>query len=347
MNSTRLFFESVEKTFQDAIHSIPAKIKTIGVDKYAIEIKFAGEAMQDRIMPAIDHLMVSDVLKPDLRLRVFDSASTKTRMPGPPWSTGDYIARGEVQGFSREPYFAAFQLGSDVLSLLDTEKNIGYLWTRDAGKLPYYESGAPLRTVFFWWFRKQSIHFLHAAAIGTPEGGVLIAGKRGSGKSTSALACLNSDLLYAGDDYVMIAQDPIPYVYSVYNSGKIDAFQLKNLPFLKDTISNSYRLDTEKALVFLKSKFPDRITRGFPVVALLVPQITGQLESRIVPSSPARAFSALAPSTIFQLAGAGHQSLDFISHFVSKVPAYKLEAGTRLEEIPRLIKSLLNGVHLE
>ena len=34
--------------------------------------------------------------------------------------------------------------------------------------------------------------------------GVLIAGKSGSGKSTSTLACLTSGLLYAGDDYVLV-----------------------------------------------------------------------------------------------------------------------------------------------
>jgi hypothetical protein len=48
-----------------------------------------------------------------------------------------------------------------------------------------------------------------------------VAGKGGSGKSTTALACLDSPLVYASDHYCSLTNEPAPYVYSLYDSAII------------------------------------------------------------------------------------------------------------------------------
>ena len=59
---------------------------------------------------------------------------------------------------------------------------------------------------------KHKQQVVHAASVGTKDGAVLIVGKGGSGKSTSALACLNAGMYYLGDDYTLISNDSNPQV---------------------------------------------------------------------------------------------------------------------------------------
>ena len=62
---------------------------------------------------------------------------------------------------------------------------------------------------------------VHAAAVGTDEGALLITGRGGVGKSTTALACLEAGMQFLGDDYVVVGLDPEPQVYRLYGSAKL------------------------------------------------------------------------------------------------------------------------------
>ncbi len=310
---------------------------------YTVELRFAGTALMPLITPALKHLAVKSGLTPALTVCLWDSASTHTKMPSPPWSSNAYIARGEVLGYNDEHIRTAFHLGSGILSMFDTMRNAALFWIRDANLTPYYESAAPLRTILHWFARNHGCQLVHAAAVGTPSGGVLLAGKGGSGKSTTALACLLSGMLYAGDDYVLVnSGESTPFVYSLYNSAKVDLGQIWRLPSLLTAVSNSERLDAEKALIFLYDHYPEKITTGFPVRAILLPRITGLSETRLKKASSMTSLTALAPSTIFQLPGAGHESLQSLTNFVKQVPSYVLELGSDLHKIPEVILNLLH-----
>src|SRR4051794_7273185 len=73
---------------------------------------------------------------------------------------------------------------------------------------------------------------LHAAAVGTEQGGVVITGRGGVGKSTAALLCLEAGLAYLGDDYVVVALEPQPMAYSLYCTAKLDDGQAAHFPGL-------------------------------------------------------------------------------------------------------------------
>lgn len=234
-----------------------------------------------------------------------------------------------------------FYMGDNVL-MMDSKSALAIFWIRDARQLPYYESGAPLRTLLHWWLSNHGRQFVHAAAVGTAKAGVLLAGKGGSGKSTTVLACLDSPLVYASDDYCLLTTEPAPYVYSLYSSAKLDADNIHRLPHLASAISNADRLDTEKALLFLHEHCPEKIVSGFPVRAILLPRVTGRPGTTLTPASPITALKALAPSTLFQLPGAGHSAFQVMSKFVKQVPCYHLELGTDLAQIPEVILGLLS-----
>src|SRR5205823_136180 len=81
----------------------------------------------------------------------------------------------------------------------------------------------PLRHILHLWLASRGVQFVHAGAVGRPSGGCLIVGKSGSGKSTSTLATLGSELLYAGDDYVGVSVTTGgAHVHSIYGCGKLE-----------------------------------------------------------------------------------------------------------------------------
>lgn len=225
---------------------------------------------------------------------------------------------------------------------MDTARNLAIYWVKTAAQIPYYETGAPLRAIFHLWMSQHEIQLIHAGAVGIPSGGVLLVGKGGSGKSTTALACLNSKLFYASDDYSLLASDPNPTVFSIYSTGKKNADDLQRLPFLASLISNRDRLDTEKALYFLNEHFPKKLLPSFPLRAILIPRITGQTKTTLKAASPAAGLTALAPSTIFQLPRAGREAFQAMGKIVRQVPCYYLNLGTDISQIPEVILGLLS-----
>jgi hypothetical protein len=306
-------------------------------------LRFAGPALIPFLTPALEHLEVESSQEPDLTVCLWDSESTNTKMPPPPWSSEDYLPRGEVRGFNNERIRTVLDLGSGILSLLDTANSVALYWIPQPTAVPYWETGAPLRTIFHWFMGRRQRRFVHAAAVGKPDGGVLLAGKGGSGKSTTTLACLSSNLLYAGDDYVLLHTEPSPFVYSLYNSAKLDVEAMNRLPHLADKVSNADRLDEEKAVIFLNHHFRQKLAPGFPVRAILIPRITGGLETKLKETSAATGLKALAPSTIFQLPGAERESFQSLIGFVRQVPSYELELGTDLTRIHEVILELLSS----
>ena len=63
--------------------------------------------------------------------------------------------------------------------------------------------------------RDKGYQLVHAAAVGSEAGAVLISGKGGLGKSTTALSCLGKGLTYVGDSHVVVQLDPFPRVHSL------------------------------------------------------------------------------------------------------------------------------------
>ena len=184
---------------------------------------------------------------------------------------------------------------------------------------------------------------VHGASVGTPDGGVLLVGRGGSGKSTVALSSLGSELLYAGDDYVAVAVEPAPRVQSLYSSGKLEPYHAHGLlPHLLPLLSNAERLESEKAVLYVHEHFPEQTTSGFPLAAVFVPRVrASQRESRIVEASRAEAFAALAPSTILQLHTADSTAFAAMKKLVARVPCYGLEVGSDVAGIPGVIADFL------
>lgn len=337
------FFNELHQAFLVAGRGVGTTERFFHIAGYRVCLQFAGSSLEQRLTPALEHLSAPACDSPDLTVCLWDSLSTASELPAPPWSHEDYGVHGEISGYNTSQLRTAFNLGSGVLSMLDTQRNVALFWIRDVNSLPIYESGAPLLTIFHWWMGTRKRQLVHAAAIGHESGGILLVGKGGSGKSSTSLRALdaNSDLLYAADDYCLVSNDGTPLVHSLYSSGKIHSKDTAIFPFLQPALDKSYDLNNEKALFFLKDHFEGKISSGFPIKAVVLPCVTGQANTRVVQASSAAALLALAPSTIFQLSGAGQPAFKVLSELVRTVPCYILELGTERAQIPGAISDLL------
>jgi hypothetical protein len=333
------YFQSVYELFKSSRQLTGSIERSFRIGGYLIRLSFANAALLS-LTRALEHLATDDTSTPDLTICLWDSESTGYRMTPRPWQEDDFLARGVIHGYNTERIYTAFQHGSAAVSVLDKERNLAVFWAPDPN-LPYWEHGSPIRTILHWWLLSQGLQLVHAAAVGNSTGSVLIGGKGGSGKSTTALTCLESNLSYVGDDYTLLGLDSGPMVHSLYNSAKLNSDQVQWLPALAPKIANTERLAEEKALLFVNEHYPLKVATQLPVRAILLPRVTGLVETGLKRVSVAMALAALAPSTIFQLPRAGDEAFKFLAKFARQLPCYSIEVGTDLSTIPPVIEGLL------
>jgi hypothetical protein len=354
--------KAIIELFQDYAEQCAADLgveeRIFSLSGCGLRLRFAGGRWAGILTKALDHLEAPELSWPEHRqLTVFIiDGSISPRNPllrcylKPlvdfwPQYTGP---RGELLQIHGGSVAAFYQPGPDLLSIVDLEANLGFYWKRDLSPPPYYEAGSPMRALLHAWMHKQGVQFLHGGAVGTESGGVLLAGKGGSGKSTSVLACLNSGLKYLSDDYCMVTNSDPNHsrLFSLYNTAKlIGSSDLARFRNLQSHVWNPQRGPFDKVTIFLHESFPETLISQFPLRAILVPRITGEPGTRIEPCGEGEALMALGPSSLAQLPASGRRDLNFIGQVVRRSPCYRMNLGTDLAQIPRAISHLLDRLN--
>ncbi|MEM6287592.1 MAG: hypothetical protein AAF845_10590 [Bacteroidota bacterium] len=310
-----------------------------------VRLRIAGDVLDARITPALAHLAAPIPEGAALTVRMWDSGATGVRPPAPPWPADAYRERCEIR--HDYDFRAAFNMMSGVLSVLEAGDTEATVWVRDAAALPLWETAAPLRALLGWWAPAVGGQLAHGAAVGTKQGGVILAAIGGSGKSTTALSCLDAGLLYAGDDYVMIEGGASPTIHSLYASAKLVPANLEaRLPHLA-ALAQASGVEApgdnpfDKVVMLLQDHFPEQMAAQLPLRAVVVPHIDPDGPS-LAPLSARDVLRALAPTTVFQLPGAGGDSLDLLSGIVETVPGYALGVGPDLDANVAAIRALID-----
>jgi hypothetical protein len=329
--------EQLEAAFCEATSRASVDERSFRIGGHHVLLRFAGPGLVPSIALAFAHLTAAPAGDPELVVDIWDSVAPPPRPQADPESPV-----GAFYFFEDPPARGVFQPGMEALSVVDLGADRAWYWVADPSVLPYWERAAPIRQILHWWMATRGHQQVHGGGVGTPDGGVLLVGKGGSGKSTCSLVSLMSELRYAGDDYTMVSLEPRPWLHSLFSSGKVHPANLWRVPHLEPAVSNAEHLATEKAVVFVDQHFPDRPIDGFPLRAIVLPTIMGGPHTRVLLTSRAAALTALAPSTVFQLHTAGSEALQYMADLVRRVPAYVLELGTDVSEIPGVILALLD-----
>jgi hypothetical protein len=307
---------------------------------HRIRIVLVGIENTGFFTDAIYHRLTEEETGPEeLVIYVVDDSVAGFVLPTPFWKEGDFDAYGRMQEIG-EDYFVEYASDNQVLVVLGRKVGIGVIWVRNVASLPEWERSFPFRNVLYQWFKNSRLMFVHAGAVGDQNGGVLLTGKGGMGKSTATLACLDSELRYAGDDFVMIDTETLE-VHSLYNVAKLEASNLHRFPALAPFIVNPESLPQDKGQLFLHFFKPHSLIHTFKLKAIFLPRFTGRENTSIRQATKGDALLALAPSTI-GLLKADTQMMARIAGLIQKLPCFWIETGTKLEQIPSSISYWLN-----
>ncbi|MGH7884530.1 MAG: glycosyltransferase [Thermodesulfobacteriota bacterium] len=337
------FFDSCLEGFKKAVFNTNRKDFYYKIADNNIKISFAGDSLIKYLTPAIEHLRVESFMNSDLELCVWDSDSTFTEPPVRPCALNDFTDRGDIWGFNSKRIKTAFHWSEYSINLLDHKTNTAIYWITNDKYMPFWIYASPFRTIFHWFMEKKGCQLLHAASVGTEEGAVLITGKGGVGKSTTALSCLNYGFLYLADDYLITKLDPQPTVFSLYNSAKLNSDNIYNFPEFKHLIDNTDKLDKEKAIMFLYPDLKEKIAYKLPIKAIFTPKITEENETKISFAEKLLVDRSISFTTMSQLPNVGRHTHDFINNLTSRLPSFTLELGKKLDNVPKTIEDFLKN----
>lgn len=295
-----------------------------------VRFRIKGDAC---LLDALCHAQIIESETPIWTVYMIDASDTSCPMPSVPWTLDAFGRRTEVANGTDERRLTSFNIDSGILTYVEVVKKIAIVWIRSRTAVPMYERAAPLRHFFNRWAVSEGLMFLHAGAIAQDGRALLLAGRGGSGKSTTAFLAMQGGWNFLADDYCIVDPSEPPVVYRVYSTCKL-THSANDWIGYEDARQIS---DPDKIAFFLNDttlSVPGRAD----IRSIVLPAI-GK-EALLTPTSAVSAMRALAPSTLLQSAGAGRDEFRRISDLVRRIPAVHLH----LVKNRRAVLILLNQI---
>jgi len=335
------YFERAAEAFGQACRPEAEHTRDFRIGGRHVRVHLAGPDLVRPLTRALDHLRIRGDGEPDLSVMAWAAEAAPAMPPPLDWKRADIGAHGVIGTLTDTRFSAAWMYQAGGLQMFDRQTSRAVYWVRDAADLPYWETGAPMRILLGWWAANLGLLLVHAAVVGDQRGAVLLAGRGGAGKSTTALGCLEAGLSYLSDDYVLL--DPDGWVaHGLYCSGKLDRAGLERLPFLAAHVANAGRLEREKALLFIHEALPSQmLCEPLPVRALVSPRIDVRAQTDCRPTTPGTALKALAPSSMLQSPGVSGTTLQALARLTRACPCFQLTLGADTGPAPALLSALL------
>lgn len=221
--------------------------------------------------------------------------------------------------------------------VLDREARV-LAGVQDPARLQLFERTKPLMLPMRVVLQDRGIHLVHAGAVVTDDGGVLIAGPKGAGKSSTALRCFMAGGGLLGDDQVALVGSGADVVgHSLYSAAHLEAHWLPRIGAFPSA-AVEYDAVEDKVGIFLPEIAPERLHRSVPIRAVVLPRPAPQRPTAIAPASRAEALMRIAPSSLFLPLGAGRDGVRRLRDLVQHVPAYWLDAGEDASSIPAAVR---------
>jgi len=317
---------------------------------HAARLRIIGHKLAEDTLPALRHL-VRDDTEPATRLKIdlWHESETAVSCPidfidiqdpdFPGWKTGRL---GITIGSPSERFVGRRRHRTLMWMDRQTQHVIG--WVKNSAKYSPLEQANPLRFPLFLWHCDQSVEVIHAGLVSKNGCGILLGGKGGVGKTTTALASLHCGFDYLGDDYIgMQALDNGSFVgHSLYSSAWLPREILRMFPAPVPHVEYEEYAGRQRYLIFLHTLFPGRLPLSAPIRALVLPRVTGKPRSRLYPATKPEALLTLAPSSLINLPNSGTQALRNLARLVEQVPCYWLDSGTDLEAVSRCLETVLS-----
>jgi hypothetical protein len=273
--------------------------------------------------------------RPHLTVGCWDDLAAGGPPPPLPFSTGE-SGLFHYEG----PPRIAWEPASGALTAFDPARGVALWRSPDLEKIAAWEQAGPLRRILHWWSSAWGGQLVHAAAVGDETGAVLLVGRGGSGKSTTALSCLGTQVGYLADDYCLVDLANGPRVHSLYASGKANRGSVARLPRLQAPFAESTLWEESKQILFLGPGTGWEVVRSAPLRAIVLPRIVSTGPASLAPTSQGETLRALAPSTLFQIPGERALALRRLTTLVQRLPCWSLQVGPDPDETHALLQHL-------
>ncbi len=320
---------------------------TVQIAGVTLCLRFVSPALMSAVLPALAHLTRTETPGPTVTIDLWDTASTSVPAPQSPFTAAEYHRYGQRAVANDGDRAIMYTPTVPMLFAYDRETRHGFCWTNDASQLTIYDRAAPLQTLLHWALREFGWQIVHAAAVGTEQGGLLLIGNTGAGKSTTALSCLaQNGLRFLSDDKCLVRIDPAPRAFAAFSSGKIKADMLDYLPQFREKMQGwDDQYKAGKGLVYLYPDYADQLIATFAIKALVIPRVAHQPRSALQPISAANAFRVFGPSTVIWLPGAEADNYRFTAELVRRVPCYQLDLALEPQYNTAAILELLTRLN--
>lgn len=317
-------FELLDQVWDELPKSIPYFYK---IGPFTVQISSTDEPLMKKLTRALAHL-ASESTSFDLTIRLWSGRS----LPPLDWSL---IHTNGYRGYAKHPFYFHFFEMIGALSAIDVERNIAYYAVRDPETLPWWVYGSPLQGIFHVWLREKGVQLTHSACITDGKSAVLLAGKGGSGKSTTVLACLEEGLSMLGEDYVLLS---FGQAYSLYQTAKLELHTRTLFPSYEKHIANLDMADREKSLLYYKDLFPSQILHSAPIHGVVSLRVGAS--SFLQKSDFLTSLQSLLLSTVMQLPHPDPRTSSLLSTSMKQTDHYRLSLGPDLRANVALLRGL-------
>ncbi|CAN5397756.1 hypothetical protein BH09SUM1_BH09SUM1_13310 [soil metagenome] len=236
------YFESLWSWSESIANAQPTAARDYRIGDDEVRILFCDERIEQAIFRPFAHLLCES-RNPALSVRAFDAASCQSPPPVPDWNANPVIQHSRILSLCTGAITLLYEQHLRTLSALDANSGRAVFVAMDAVGLPLWERAAPLRGLLSAWFASRGMVIAHAAALAVGDSAILLTGKGGSGKSTTALMAATAGMEYLGDDWCLLhaGQSAPARVSSLYSSAKLQWYSLHFVPPLATAHDNERR----------------------------------------------------------------------------------------------------------
>lgn len=337
-------FADMEGTFRLARErSGGSRRLTLALGGGTAAIEVVGDRLFDRLTPAFSHLAIEpDGQALDLSVSLWDA--DESGLVGHPPAPGNDPTAPAIVSASSDGRFV-LQRRTHAVVVLDRARRAVVGSFRDVDRMPLYDRGRPLHPQILLWNQDRGAPPLHAGLVARSGRGALLVGQGGSGKTTATLACLLHGFDFLGDDYISLRRgEGGAFVgHGVYGSTHVDPDHLARFPELFARAVFPQWAREDKAVVFLAEALPQRLTRASSIDALFLPTVKAG-RTAVRPAPPAQASLRLVQGALALAPHAGSGGMELLFELASVTPAFWLDLGTDLDEIPPAIAATLDAL---
>jgi hypothetical protein len=332
-----LFTQFFDDFYQNLSTVLPIK-KFYQIGRFTLEVSYYQSDISFFNL-SIAHLEIA-ASNVDFVISVISENDTQLTPPNAFWGKEAIAIDGIFQSDDAK-FIAHHSHEYGFFQIADTIHKRAFYWMQHEAKLPEWERSFSFRNILHYFTENTNYCMLHAAGLGTSNGGVILPGKGGSGKSNSSLACIGTNIQYLGDDFILVDVETLT-AFSLYNIAKIEQHRLPYFDYINSVINFEKLLNNGKIPFFLYPTFNRFLIKSFKIKAIVLPNFSGYENTSIDNCSAAESLKAMAPSTL-GLLKASNTTFKKMVRIAQNLPSYVLHTGTNLPQIPKTIKQLLDN----